>query len=39
MTIPVSAPDNNLILLDFFVYGRRFEPFYERARQAKEKKP
>lgn len=29
----------NLILLDFFVYGRRFEPFYDRAKQAKEKKP
>lgn len=25
----------NLVLLDFFVYGRRFEPFYERARAAK----
>ena len=25
----------NLILLDFFVYGRRFEPFYERAQKAK----
>lgn len=24
----------NLVLLDLFVYGRRFEPFYERARQA-----
>ena len=24
----------NLILLDFFVYGRRFEPYYERAQQA-----
>jgi len=24
----------NLILLDFFVYGRRFEPFFERAQQA-----
>jgi hypothetical protein len=24
----------NLILLDFFVYDRRFEPFFERARQA-----
>lgn len=29
----------NAILLDFFVYGRRFEPFFERAKQAKEKKP
>ncbi len=25
----------NLVLLDFFVYGRRFEPFFERARAAK----
>ncbi len=24
----------NLILLDFFVYGRRFEPFFEKAQQA-----
>ena len=24
----------NLILLDFFVYARRFEPYFERARQA-----
>ena len=24
----------NLVLLDFFVYGRRFEPFFERARKA-----
>jgi hypothetical protein len=24
----------NLILLDIFVYGRRFEPFFERAKQA-----
>ncbi|MBI5201963.1 MAG: hypothetical protein HY925_10285 [Elusimicrobia bacterium] len=27
----------NLILLDFFVYGRRFEPFFERAKAAKAK--
>lgn len=27
----------NLILLDFFVYGRRFEPYFERAKQAAEK--
>ena len=27
----------NLILLDFFVYGRRFEPFFERAKQAARK--
>lgn len=25
----------NLILLDFFAYGRRFEPFYERAKAAR----
>jgi len=24
----------NLILLDFFVYGRKFEPYFERARQS-----
>jgi hypothetical protein len=30
----------NLILLDFFVYGRRFEPFFERAQKARrEAKP
>jgi hypothetical protein len=27
----------NLILLDFFVYGRRFDPYFERAKQATEK--
>jgi hypothetical protein len=27
----------NLILLDCFVYGRRFEPFFERAQQARKK--
>lgn len=27
----------NLVLLDFFVYGKRFEPFFERAKQATEK--
>jgi hypothetical protein len=27
----------NLILLDFFVFDRRFEPFFERAKQATEK--
>ncbi|MFN7921475.1 MAG: hypothetical protein U0Q16_15340 [Bryobacteraceae bacterium] len=27
----------NLVLLDFFVYGRRFEPFFERAKQATDK--
>ena len=27
----------NLILVDFFVYGKKFEPFFERARQAVEK--
>jgi hypothetical protein len=25
----------NLVLLDFFVYGRRFEPFFEKAQAAK----
>jgi hypothetical protein len=24
----------NLILLDFFIYGKRFEPYFERSRQA-----
>jgi hypothetical protein len=28
----------NLILLDYFVYARRFEPFFERAQQAKARK-
>jgi hypothetical protein len=28
----------NLILLDFFIYGKRFEPFFERAKQAIAKK-
>ena len=28
----------NLILLDIFVYGRRFEPFFERAKRAAEKR-
>jgi hypothetical protein len=27
----------NLILLDFFVFNKKFEPFYERARQAVKK--
>ena len=27
----------NLILLDFFVYGKRFEPFFERAQAARAK--
>jgi hypothetical protein len=27
----------NLILLDFFVYGRRFEPYFVKAKQAAEK--
>jgi len=27
----------NLVLLDFFVYDRRFEPYYARAKQAKAK--
>jgi hypothetical protein len=43
---PAGQPDydasirgvrKNLILLDYFVYGRRFEPFFERARQAAQK--
>jgi hypothetical protein len=29
----------NLILLDLFVYGRRFEPYFERAQQATQKTP
>jgi hypothetical protein len=41
---PAGKPDylaavrgvrKNLVLLDYFVYGRRFEPYYERARKAK----
>lgn len=41
---PAGKPDydatlrglrKNLILLDFFVYGRRFEPFFEKAQAAK----
>ena len=27
----------NLILLDYFVYGRRFEPYFERAQQAQKR--
>jgi hypothetical protein len=27
----------NLILLDFFLFNRRFEPFFQRAKQAAEK--
>lgn len=27
----------NLILVDFFVYGKKFEPYFERAKQAAEK--
>ena len=27
----------NLILLDYFVYGRRFEPFFQRAQEATQK--
>lgn len=43
---PAGKPDyqaslrgirKNLILLDYFVYGRRFEPFFERAQQAAHK--
>jgi hypothetical protein len=33
----VRGVRKNLILLDFFVYGKRFEPFFERAKQATEK--
>ncbi|MBM3795025.1 MAG: hypothetical protein FJW31_13360 [Acidobacteria bacterium] len=33
----VRGVRKNLILLDAFVYGRRFEPFFERATQATEK--
>lgn len=33
----VRGVRKNLILLDSFVYGRRFEPFFERAKQATEK--
>jgi hypothetical protein len=28
----------NLILLDFFIYHLRFEPFFEKAQAAKQKK-
>ena len=31
----VRGVRKDLVLLDFFVYGRRFEPFFERARAAK----
>ena len=33
----IRGVKKNLILLDFFVYGKRFEPFFERAKQAVEK--
>jgi hypothetical protein len=33
----VRGVRKNLVLLDYFVYGRRFEPFFERAKQAAEK--
>jgi hypothetical protein len=41
---PAGKPDyaaslrgvrKNLILLDYFVYGRRFEPYFERAQKAR----
>jgi len=32
----VRGVRKNLVLLDFFVFGRRFEPFFERARAAKQ---
>lgn len=44
---PAGKPDynaalrgvrKNLILLDYFVYGRRFEPYFERAQKAKSTK-
>jgi hypothetical protein len=44
---PAGKPDyfaalrgvrKNLILLDYFVYGRRFEPYFERAQKAKSSK-
>lgn len=36
----VRGVRKNLILLDFFVYGMKFEPFFEKAKQAlREKKP
>ncbi len=28
----------NLILLDFFIYGKRFEPFFEKSKQALQRK-
>ncbi len=31
----VRGVRKNLILLDYFVYGRRFEPYFERAQKAK----
>ncbi len=43
---PIGRPDyeaslrgirKNLILIDFFVYGKKFEPYFERAKQATEK--
>jgi hypothetical protein len=43
---PAGQPDyaaslrgirKNLILLDYFVYGKRYEPYFERARKAVEK--
>lgn len=33
----VRGVRKNLVLLDTFVFGRRFEPFFERAKQATEK--
>lgn len=38
LVVSLRGAKKNLILLDFFVYGKKFEPFYERARQALEKK-
>ena len=31
----VRGVRKNLVLLDYFIYGRRFEPFFERAQKAK----
>lgn len=36
-TASLRGVRKNLILLDLFVYGRRFEPYFERARQASSK--
>lgn len=38
LAVSLRGAKKNLILLDFFVYGKKFEPFYERSRQALENK-